>query len=555
MGDQQKDELLLATLNVKYKCATVEEFIRQTNQDISLLGVFIKTKTPMKEGIRLKLELYLEDGSPVIRGICQVVWRREIALSDDRPEGMGVKFLTLDNASRKIVDRAVKVRGLTPSHFDRLGEAAARESKRPPPKRISTAAATAAVEASPSAKPAPQVVAADAAGIPTSTLIESPPPPPTQAPPYVARKTVKLKQEPPAKMEPEARLTGTTRRTTPPEVFVESFSEITPTLKELIGHATAKIEQESAVSTAEVAAARAPLPGEASEIIGETIADSASLTPSSGIRYIDTIAPNPVNSADGAPESPNRVEANRTGIRALVAPLYFPFVIIGSKIAASGKALATTAANLTTVRARNLVSVFSRVFNTRLGLAVIGAAAVLALIYLYNSYDATRNLALSRTRSANKALPFKPAPGGRSPAALVPPRGSLSTQTSAISGSAGRGEPESKTAAADETPPVQDDTSDKRQTKPESPAVVPPVMATRRTVEAKTRTVTLHNQIRASVTVTFTCNGVSRTVSVPPVGEASTQVPPHSCLISCRGMGRPTCPALIDADTALLEIR
>jgi uncharacterized protein (TIGR02266 family) len=126
MSEPQRDRFAAAALKVKYKCATIAEFIRQSSKDISLLGIFIKTKSPMKEGVPLKLELHLEDGSPVIRGVGQVVWSREVAQSDDRPSGMGIKFLKLDTSSRQVIEQAVKARGSAPSRFDRLGEAAAR---------------------------------------------------------------------------------------------------------------------------------------------------------------------------------------------------------------------------------------------------------------------------------------------------------------------------------------------------------------------------------------------------------------------------------------------
>lgn len=128
MTDQPKDRLSPAALKVRYKSADVDEFIKHSNKDISLVGIFIKTKTPMKEGVPLKLEFQLENGTPLIRGVGQVTWRREVAQSEDRPSGMGIKFLKLDAASRQVIERAVKARGSSPSRFDRLGDAAARET-------------------------------------------------------------------------------------------------------------------------------------------------------------------------------------------------------------------------------------------------------------------------------------------------------------------------------------------------------------------------------------------------------------------------------------------
>lgn len=123
MGDSQKRGIYPRRLKVKYKSADVEDFIQHSGKDLSLLGVFIKTKKPMEEGVPLKFELQLADGTPVIRGVGQVAWRREIAPSDDLPAGMGIKFIKLDSMSQSVVNRAVKLRGSAPSRYDRQGDA------------------------------------------------------------------------------------------------------------------------------------------------------------------------------------------------------------------------------------------------------------------------------------------------------------------------------------------------------------------------------------------------------------------------------------------------
>jgi uncharacterized protein (TIGR02266 family) len=138
MGYPRRDLLTTAALKVKYKYASIDEFIRESGNDISLSGIFIEMPSPLKEGVTLQLKFELQDGSPAINGLGQVVWRREIAHSDDRPPGIGIRFLELDPASRNTVEQAVKARGVAPSRFDRLGEAAARvshPSTQPVPKR------------------------------------------------------------------------------------------------------------------------------------------------------------------------------------------------------------------------------------------------------------------------------------------------------------------------------------------------------------------------------------------------------------------------------------
>jgi uncharacterized protein (TIGR02266 family) len=124
MSDSPRELHSSTTLKIKYKYASADEFIREASKDISLFGIFVKTRSPLKEGGPVKLELQQNDGIPIISGIGQVVWRRESAQSAEGPPGMGIKFLKLDQTSREIVRLAVENRGSAPSRFDRLGNTA-----------------------------------------------------------------------------------------------------------------------------------------------------------------------------------------------------------------------------------------------------------------------------------------------------------------------------------------------------------------------------------------------------------------------------------------------
>ena len=111
MVDQRKDKRAPASLKVKYKSATVDQFIEQFGTDVSRGGIFIKTKKPLDTGALLKLELQLSDASPVIHGIGRVCFRRETPQEPNLPAGMGIKFIKLDPGSRAIVERIVNARG------------------------------------------------------------------------------------------------------------------------------------------------------------------------------------------------------------------------------------------------------------------------------------------------------------------------------------------------------------------------------------------------------------------------------------------------------------
>jgi uncharacterized protein (TIGR02266 family) len=93
---------------VRYKSATVDEFIDNHASDVSKGGIFIKTSTPFPQGTLLKFEIRLAGDQSVIAGVGRVVWKREPGAAGsgpDRAAGMGVKFIKLDDASRAVIDR------------------------------------------------------------------------------------------------------------------------------------------------------------------------------------------------------------------------------------------------------------------------------------------------------------------------------------------------------------------------------------------------------------------------------------------------------------------
>ncbi|MGB3053118.1 MAG: TIGR02266 family protein [Polyangiales bacterium] len=106
MADARKDKRTLLSLKIRYKSATLEDFIERYSTDISRGGVFIKAKKPLAVGTLLKFEFMLQDESTLIHGVGRVVWRREV--TDASPQdlaGMGIKFIKMDSDSRAVVER------------------------------------------------------------------------------------------------------------------------------------------------------------------------------------------------------------------------------------------------------------------------------------------------------------------------------------------------------------------------------------------------------------------------------------------------------------------
>ncbi|MCZ6806912.1 MAG: TIGR02266 family protein [Deltaproteobacteria bacterium] len=118
MADARKDKRTLLSLKIRYKSATLEDFIERYSSDISRGGVFIKAKKPLTVGTLLKFEFLLQDQSTLIHGVGRVVWRRDPSGADaQNPPGMGIKFIKMDPESRALVQRIAEGRQ-TPGVFE-----------------------------------------------------------------------------------------------------------------------------------------------------------------------------------------------------------------------------------------------------------------------------------------------------------------------------------------------------------------------------------------------------------------------------------------------------
>ncbi|RLB55233.1 MAG: hypothetical protein DRJ42_06775 [Deltaproteobacteria bacterium] len=118
MADTRKDRRAPVSLKVRFKSATVDEFVEQYAVDVSRGGIFIKSKNPMSIGTLLKFEFQLKDESRLIHGVGRVVWKREGSGGEDKPPGMGIKFIKMDPQSRALVEKIAAARGDAPGEFE-----------------------------------------------------------------------------------------------------------------------------------------------------------------------------------------------------------------------------------------------------------------------------------------------------------------------------------------------------------------------------------------------------------------------------------------------------
>ncbi len=124
----------VVSLNVRYKSATVDEFIENHSHDVSRGGVFVKTQTPFPPGTLLKFEIRLAEDQPVIQGVGRVVWKREpTQAAGDKPAGMGVKFIKIDDASTQVIERLVSKDGAGSAYASEPHVPAA---SMPPPRKV-----------------------------------------------------------------------------------------------------------------------------------------------------------------------------------------------------------------------------------------------------------------------------------------------------------------------------------------------------------------------------------------------------------------------------------
>ena len=93
MDQPSSTESNAITLRIKFKSASLDEFINRYGVDVSPGGLFIRTKQPVDVGTTLQFEFTLADGSSLLAGLGTVAWVRE---SDptraNNVPGMGLRF-------------------------------------------------------------------------------------------------------------------------------------------------------------------------------------------------------------------------------------------------------------------------------------------------------------------------------------------------------------------------------------------------------------------------------------------------------------------------------
>jgi uncharacterized protein (TIGR02266 family) len=94
------------SLRIKFRSATLDQFIERYAVDVSRGGIFIRTREPLAVGTQLRFDFQLQDGAPLLAGEGTIVWIRE---NDPQragvTPGMGVRFDKLSSASQPVLDK------------------------------------------------------------------------------------------------------------------------------------------------------------------------------------------------------------------------------------------------------------------------------------------------------------------------------------------------------------------------------------------------------------------------------------------------------------------
>src|SRR5262249_4340279 len=99
----------VVSLLVRYKSGSVDEFINNSSNDVSRHGVFVRSPQPFPVGMLLRFELRLAGEGTVVAGVARVVGKREpTRAAPEKPAGMGLAFVRLEDSSRLVLERLLK---------------------------------------------------------------------------------------------------------------------------------------------------------------------------------------------------------------------------------------------------------------------------------------------------------------------------------------------------------------------------------------------------------------------------------------------------------------
>lgn len=103
--EKRRDPRTLIKIKIDYKSKGA--YLYSYSKDLSEGGIFIQTKSPLKVGERIKLKFILPELLEKIETWGEVAWVNE-AGTEGLTEGMGVRFVDLDDRKAKLIEDVIR---------------------------------------------------------------------------------------------------------------------------------------------------------------------------------------------------------------------------------------------------------------------------------------------------------------------------------------------------------------------------------------------------------------------------------------------------------------
>jgi uncharacterized protein (TIGR02266 family) len=95
-----------APVRIRLRFASFDAFIDKFAPNVTRGGVFIASRTPLPIGATFAFEIQLAGGEVALAGDGKVTWVKAFdPATPQKPYGMGVQFLRLDNPSRELLNK------------------------------------------------------------------------------------------------------------------------------------------------------------------------------------------------------------------------------------------------------------------------------------------------------------------------------------------------------------------------------------------------------------------------------------------------------------------
>lgn len=106
-----------APVRIRLRFASFDAFIDKFAPNVTRGGVFIASRTPLPMGSTFAFEIQLAGGEVALAGDGKVTWVKAFdPAAPQKPHGMGVQFLRLDNPSRELLNKILARKAATPAN-------------------------------------------------------------------------------------------------------------------------------------------------------------------------------------------------------------------------------------------------------------------------------------------------------------------------------------------------------------------------------------------------------------------------------------------------------